>query len=58
MHELNFIDEAQMKQAQAQVLHVKRDVNDFGVRAEHIAEMARQIAVERFPTTSTAAACA
>ncbi len=49
MHELNFIDEAQMKQAQAQVLHVKRDVNDFGVHAEHVAEMARQIAVERFP---------
>jgi penicillin-binding protein 1A len=49
MHELNFIDEAQMKAAQTQVLHVKRDVNDFGVRAEYIAEMARQIAVERFP---------
>ena len=49
MHELNFIDEAQMKTAQAQVLHVKRDVNDFGVHAEHVAEMARQIAVERFP---------
>ena len=49
MHELNFIDEAQMKAAQVQVLHVKRDVNDFGVRADYIAEMARQIAVERFP---------
>ena len=49
MHELGFIDEAQMKAAQAQVLHVKRDVNNFGVRAEYVSEMARQIAVERFP---------
>ena len=49
MHELNFITEAQMKSAQTETLHVKRDVNDFGVRAEYVAEMARQIAVERFP---------
>jgi penicillin-binding protein 1A len=49
MHELNFINDAQLKSAQAEALHVKRDVNDFGVRAEHVAEMARQIAVERYP---------
>jgi penicillin-binding protein 1A len=49
MHELDFIDDAQWKSAQAETLHVKRDVNDFGVRAEHVAEMARQIAAERFP---------
>jgi penicillin-binding protein 1A len=49
MHELNFIDDAQWKSAQAEALHIKRDVNDFGVRAEHVAEMARQIAVERYP---------
>ena len=49
MHELNFIDDAQWKAAQAEALNVKRDVNDFGVRAEHVAEMARQIAVEHFP---------
>ncbi len=49
MHELSFINDAQWKSAQAEPLHVKRDVNDFGVRAEHVAEMARQIAVERFP---------
>jgi len=49
MHELNFIDDAQLKSAQTQTLHVKRDLNDFGVRAEHVAEMARQIAAERFP---------
>lgn len=49
MHELNFIDEAQWKLAQTEVFHIKRDANDFGVRAEHVAEMARQIAVERYP---------
>jgi len=49
MHELKFIDDAQLKLAQAQTLHVKRDINDFGVRADYLAEMARQIAVERFP---------
>jgi penicillin-binding protein 1A len=49
MHELNFIDDAQWKAAQAETMHIKRDVNDFGVHAEHVAEMARQIVVERFP---------
>jgi penicillin-binding protein 1A len=49
MHELGFINEAQWKTAQAEPLHVKRDVNDFGVHAEHVAEMARQIAAEQFP---------
>ena len=49
MHELSFIDDAQWKSAQAEALYVKRDVNDFGVRAEYVAEMARQIAAERFP---------
>jgi len=49
MHDLDFISEAQWKAAQAEALHVKRDINDFGVRAEHVAEMARQIAAERFP---------
>jgi penicillin-binding protein 1A len=49
MHELNFINDAQWKSAQAETLHVKRDVNDFGVHAEHVAEMARQIVVEQLP---------
>ena len=49
MHELDFITEAQLKAAQAESLAVKHDVNDFGVHAHHVAEMARQIAVEQFP---------
>ena len=48
MHELNFIDDAQLAQAQKQDLHIKRDVNEFAVRADHVAEMARQMAYERF----------
>jgi penicillin-binding protein 1A len=38
-----------MKASRDEVLVVKRDVNDFGVRADYVAEMARQIAAERFP---------
>jgi penicillin-binding protein 1A len=48
MRELAFITEAQLADAQKESLRVKRDVNDFGVRADHVAEMARQIAYERF----------
>lgn len=49
MHELKFINDVQWKTAQSEALRIKRDINDFGVHAEYVAEMARQIAVERFP---------
>ena len=48
MHELNFIDADQYEAAKQQQLSVKRNVNDFGTRADYVAEMARQIAVERY----------
>jgi penicillin-binding protein 1A len=48
MRELGFIDDAQLASAQKEDLHVRRDVNEFAVRADHVAEMARQIAFERF----------
>ncbi len=48
MHELGFINDAQLAEAQAQDLRIKRDVNEFAVRADHVAEMARQMAYERF----------
>ena len=48
MHELRHIDDAQLAAAQAQALHIKREVNDFAVRADYVAEMARQIAYEQF----------
>ena len=48
MHELGFITDVQLKEATDEVLHVKRDANDFGIHADYVAEMARQIVVERF----------
>jgi penicillin-binding protein 1A len=49
MHELGFIDDDQQEAALKQPLVVKRDASEFAVRAEFVAEMARQIAAERFP---------
>jgi penicillin-binding protein 1A len=49
MHELEFIDNAQLAQAQQTILAVKRDTNDFGITADHAAEMARQMAIGMFP---------
>lgn len=48
MHELGFINDAQLAETQAQDLRIKRDVNEFAVRADHVAEMARQMAYENF----------
>ena len=48
MRELGFINDVQLAEAQKQDLHIKRDVNEFAVRADHVAEMARQMAYERF----------
>ena len=48
MFELGYIDAAQYESAKQQHLSVKRNVNDFGTRADYVAEMARQIAVERY----------
>lgn len=48
MRELNFINDAQMKEAEAEQLHIKHYSNDFGIHAEYVAEMARQIVVERY----------
>lgn len=48
MHELGYITPAEMEAAKTESLHIKRDINDFGVHAEHVAEMARQIVYERF----------
>ena len=49
MRELGFIDEAKQEEALKQALVIKRETNEFAVRAEFVAEMARQMAAERFP---------
>ena len=48
MHELGNIDDQQYEKALKQALIVKRETTDFGTHAEFVAEMARQIAYERF----------
>ena len=49
MHELGYLDDAQHEAALKQTLVVKRDASEFSVHAEYVAEMARQMAAERFP---------
>jgi penicillin-binding protein 1A len=49
MCELGFINETQRDEASRQPIIVQRNVNNFSVRAEFVAEMARQMAEELFP---------
>lgn len=48
MLDLGYISQPDYDAAKTETLRVKRDVNDFGVHAAHVAEMARQIAYDRF----------
>ncbi len=48
MHELKFISDEQYKSAVTEALHVKHDPNDYGIHADYVAEMARQIVVDRY----------
>ncbi|WP_319242955.1 penicillin-binding protein 1A [uncultured Propionivibrio sp.] len=49
MRELGFLNDKQHEDAIKQTLIIKRDTNEFAVHAEYVAEMARQMAAERFP---------
>lgn len=49
MRELGFINDQQFEAADKEILVVKREISDYPVHAEYVAEMARQIAAERFP---------
>jgi len=49
MHELGFITDEQHAEAQKQPLVVRRDIDDFQVHAEYVAEMVRQVLYERYP---------
>jgi penicillin-binding protein 1A len=49
MFEIGVINEAQREEALKQALIVQRNVNNFAVHAEFVAEMARQMVQERFP---------
>ncbi|MBI4291831.1 MAG: penicillin-binding protein 1A [Betaproteobacteria bacterium] len=49
MAELGFLSEEQVAAAQKTPLGVKRDIDDFKVHAEYVAEMVRQMLYERYP---------
>ena len=49
MHELGYISDAQYEAALKEPLVIKRELAGYAVHAEYAAEMARQIAAERFP---------
>ena len=48
MHELGYINDKQYETAKAEELKVKTDSSEFGVHAEYVAEMARQLVYEQF----------
>ncbi|MEO7496972.1 MAG: penicillin-binding protein 1A [Massilia sp.] len=48
MHNLKYITDAQFEAAKAEPLKIKTDSNEFGVHAEYVAEMARQLVYEQF----------
>jgi penicillin-binding protein 1A len=49
MRELGHIDETEFQQALKTPLAVKREINDFALHGEYIAEMVRQAIFEQFP---------
>jgi penicillin-binding protein 1A len=48
MHQLGYITDAQFKEAQQEELKIKTDTTEFGVHAEYVAEMTRQLVYEQF----------
>lgn len=48
MHELGYITTAQYEQAKKEEIKIKTDSSEFGVHAEYVAEMARQLVYEQF----------
>ena len=48
MHDLGYISTAQYEQARDEVLRIKMDSTDFGIHAEYVSEMARQMVYDQF----------
>lgn len=48
MRDLSMISDAEFAAAEKEPIVIKRGANDFGVRAEHFAEMVRQAVFERY----------
>jgi penicillin-binding protein 1A len=49
MHELGYISDAQYAEGQNAKLTVRRDLEQYPVHAEYVAEMVRQVLFERYP---------
>jgi penicillin-binding protein 1A len=49
MRELSYISDSQYEHALKEPIVIKRELTEYSVNAEFVAEMARQIAAERFP---------
>ena len=52
MHDLGYITDAEYENAQKEELKIKTDSNEFGIHAEYVAEMARQLVYEQFKEES------
>ncbi len=48
MHALGYINTQQYEQAKVEELRIKPDSNEFGMHAEYVAEMARQLVYDQF----------
>jgi penicillin-binding protein 1A len=48
MHQLGYITPAEFEAAKLEPLRIKTDSSEFGVHAEYVAEMARQLVYEQF----------
>lgn len=48
MHDLHYITDAQYKAAQDEKTHVKTDSSEFGMHAEYVAELARQLVYDQY----------
>lgn len=48
MFSLGYLSQAEYEQAKDQVLQIKTDSNEFGVHAEYVAEMTRQLVYDEF----------
>ncbi len=50
MHDLGSLNDREFAEAQKQELKVRREIDEFGVHAEYVAEMVRQVLYERYPS--------
>ena len=48
MHELGYVTTAQYEAAKVEELRLKTDAQEFGIHAEYVAEMARQLVYDQF----------